>query len=275
MSRLAGVGQIAHGAVVHAPRGPVGEGFRRFIPRLDLHFGKIHAPPVHPWGRAGLESPQLQAQTAQTVRQSLRGVHPVRAGGIHTGAGNDGAVQIGPGGHHHGLHRMDGPQLRDHGGNRPVFGADLDNLRLFQGQIFLQFQGVLHIFLIPPPVRLGPQGMDRRTLAPVEHPVLDAGMVGGIAHFAPQCVQFPDQVALAGAADGGIAGHIAHSVQIDGKYRRFAAQPGAGQARFDASVAGADHRHVKGFRQILAHASASAGMGWQMISQRLMGVPRA
>ena len=29
-------------------------------------------------------------------------------------------------------------------------------------------------------------------------------------------VQLPDQVALAGTADGGVAGHIAHRVQVDG-----------------------------------------------------------
>ena len=36
-------------------------------------------------------------------------------------------------------------------------------------------------------------------------------------------IQLPDQMALAGTADGGIAGHIAHGIQIDGEEDRAAA----------------------------------------------------
>ena len=83
---------------------------------------------------------------------------------------------------------------------------------LFQLQIFLHFQGVLHILLISAAVCLGPQGMNGGAFAPVQHPVLDACMVGSNAHLAAQSIDFPHQVALAGAADGGIAGHIAHGI---------------------------------------------------------------
>ena len=59
--------------------------------------------------------------------------------------------------------------------------------------------------------------MNRRTLAAIQHTVLNAGLVGGDTHFATQCVDFSHQMAFAGAANGGIAGHIAHGIHIDGK----------------------------------------------------------
>ena len=61
----------------------------------------------------------------------------------------------------------------------------------------------------------------------------------------PQRVQFPDQMALAGAADGGVAGHVAHGVQIDGKDDGLQPQAGGGQRRLDAGVSGADDGNIK------------------------------
>ena len=81
----------------------------------------------------------------------------------------------------------------------------------------LLLQGVLHVLLIPPPVRLGPEGPDGGALSLVQQPVLDAARVGGLRHLAPQGVQLPDQMALAGAADSRVAGHVAHRIQIDGE----------------------------------------------------------
>ena len=117
---------------------------------------------------------------------------------------------------------------------------------------------MLHDLLILPPVRLGPEGVDRGALAPVQHPVLDAGLVRGPAHLAPQGVQLPDQVALAGAADGGVAGHVAHGVQIDGKAHRVQPQPGGGQGRLDARVARADDGDITVSRLIVHIGSPNA-----------------
>jgi hypothetical protein len=54
--------------------------------------------------------------------------------------------------------------------------------------------------------------MDSRPFATVEHPVLDAGFVGGDAHFSTQGIDFTDEMALAGATDSGITGHVANGV---------------------------------------------------------------
>ena len=123
------------------------------------------------------------------------------------------------------------PGVGDHGGHctLPV-GADVHHLRLLHPQVLLQLQGVLHHLLVFPPVCLSPQGPHGGTLAPVQHPILDAGPVRRPGHLAAQCVQLPDQVALAGAADGGVDGLHAH--------------PGRRQGSLDARVSRADDGHI-------------------------------
>ena len=104
---------------------------------------------------------------------------------------------------------------------------------------------MLHDLLVFPPVGLGTERVDGGAFAPVEQPVLDAGFVCRPRHLAAQSVQLPHQLSLSGSANGGIAGHIAHCVQIDGKTQGAAAQSCPGQRRFNASVTGADDCDVK------------------------------
>ena len=96
------------------------------------------------------------------------------------------------------------------------------------------------------PVNLGPQGVHRRALAQVEHPALDGAGVGGAAHLPAQGVDFPDKVALGRAADAGVAGAVAHGVQVDGKDNSRAPQPCGGQGGLYAGVPRADNGNIKG-----------------------------
>ena len=285
---FAGVGQVAHGGVIDLAVRPEGEGLHGFVPRLQLHFGKINAAPVHPGGRTRLEPPQGKPKLLQTVGQADAGVHSVRPRGDDAFADDDGGIQIGSRGDDHGLCSILRPQVGAHPGHGPILRENFRDLGLLELQIFLHFQGVLHIFLVAPPVRLGAQRVNRRPLAPVQHPVLDAACVCGQTHFAPQSVQLPDQVALAGAADGGVAGHIAHGVQVDGEEKGVQPQPGGGQGSLNAGVARTDDGHVA-FVNKIGHAHASRGSsfaasffsslgstkGLHTTSQRWMGVPRA
>ena len=86
--------------------------------------------------------------------------------------------------------------------------------------------------------------MHRGTLAAVEHTALQEGGVRRQPHFAAQRVDFPHQMPLGGAADGGVTGHIADPVQIDGENRRGAAQPRRRQTRLNTRVSRADNRHL-------------------------------
>ena len=86
--------------------------------------------------------------------------------------------------------------------------------------------------------------MDSGALALVEHPVLDAGMVCRQTHLSAQGIDFPNQVSLSGATDGGVARHIAHGIQIDCEQNGVKSQTGGGQGGFDASMTGADYGNL-------------------------------
>ena len=250
---LVGVGQIAHGGVFHLPRRPEGKGLGRLIAGLDFHFGKVHAAAVDPGGCAGFEAAKVQPQTPQIVGKTLAWVHPVGTGLHHALACDHRAVQICSGGDDYRLGGIFRPQLGTHPGHMAVLCQDFRNLSLLELQIFLKLQGVFHHLLVFPAVCLCPQGMDGRAFAPVQHPVLDAGFVGGHAHFPAQRVQLPHQMSLAGSTDGGVTGHIAHRVQIDGKQNRPQTQPGSGQRSLNPRVARADHCHITVSRVICGH----------------------
>ena len=102
-------------------------------------------------------------------------------------------------------------------GNRAIFLCNFHDFRLFQHQILLLLQYMLHIGTVGGTVSLCPEGMDSRALAAVEQTVLDAGRIRRTAHFTAQCVNFTHQMSLCRAANGRIAWHIANSIQINGE----------------------------------------------------------
>ncbi len=63
-------------------------------------------------------------------------------------------------------------------------------------------------------------------------------------HHAAQGVNFPDKLALAHAAYGGIAGDVADFVRIEGQQKRLRAQPRRGQSRFASRMTAADDDHL-------------------------------
>ena len=243
---VVGIGQIAHRPVFRGGLRGKGEWHGVGVSGLHLHSGKVHAPAVHPGGCARLEAAQIQAQRLQAVRQRQGGGHAVWAG-VPGHVAHDGAApEVGAGGDDHGPDVVHAAGGGADGGHRAgIVGADLHHLALLHPEVFLKLQRVLHHLLIAPPVGLRPEGPHRRALAPVEHPVLDAGFVRRPAHFAAEGVQLPDQLALARAADGGIAGHVAHRVQIDGEAHRAQAQPRGGERCLNARVARTDHGDIK------------------------------
>ena len=138
-----------------------------------------------------------------------------------------------------------------------VLHADIHDLGLLDAQMLLPLQGLLHDLLIAPSVGLRAQRVYGRALAAVEHSVLDAGAVCGLRHFAAQRVQLPDKMSLARPADGRVAGHIAHAVQIHGEAERVEPQPCRGQRGLDPGVTRADHGNVTASRLILYHIHSS------------------
>ena len=168
MGLLVGIGEIAHRPVDRRLPGLKGEGHGPAVPLLELHSGEIHAAGIDPGRGAGLEPPEGQAHIHQAVRQRPGGEHTVRPPLPDALAHNGPAIEVRPGAHDGGLDGEHGPGLQDHMADRAVREADLRHLALPHHQVLLPLQGVLHHLLIMPPVRLGPQAVDRRALPPVQ-----------------------------------------------------------------------------------------------------------
>ena len=253
MGLFIGIGQVAHGAVFHLSLRAEGEGLGAVITGLQLHSGKVDAAAVDPGRCAGLEAAQGQTQLPQGIGKTQRRVHSVRSGGKHGLTGDHGAVQIGAGGDDHGLCRINTAQTGDDTGNAAVFRQNIRDLCLLQLQTLLQLQRMLHVLLVFAAISLRPQRVDGRSFAPVEHPVLDAAAVCRQTHFAAQCIQLPDKVTLAGAANGGVAGHIAHGIEVDGKQNGLQSQTGGSQCRLDSRVSGTDDGNITFSGMVLIH----------------------
>ena len=246
MGLFVGVGQIAHGPVFRRPVGGKRERLRLVVARLQLHLGKIDASGVDAGRCAGLEAAQRQSQNPEIFRQLQSCAHTVWAGGNGAVARDNAAVQIGSCRNDAGTDTVDCAQLGDNAADGTVFRQNLGDGGLLQIQIGFPLQKVFHMLLIAPAVSLCPERVDSRAFAPIEHPILDAAGVGGLSHFTAQSIQLSNQMTLAGAADGGIAWHIAHRVEIDGEYDGTETQSRGGETGLDAGMTGADHSDIIG-----------------------------
>ena len=93
-------------------------------------------------------------------------------------------------------------------------------------------------------VRLGTEGMYRRTLGCVQHFALNEGLIDVLTHLAAQCVDFTNQMTLTGTADGRIARHHGHGFQVHGAQQSLLTHTGRSQGRFAAGMSGADNDHI-------------------------------
>ena len=242
---VVGPADMAHSLVLQGFLGVVGEGHNGLVSLLDFQVGEVDGGSQHPGGGACLKPPQGDTQLFQGVRQERRREHAVGTALVGHVPHKHLAPQESPRGDNDGL----GPVHRlQPGGEQPLLPRllQLDDFPLPQQQVGAGLQLVLHQAGVVVPVNLGPQGVYRRALAQVEHPALDGAGVGGAAHLPAQGVDFPDKVALGRAANAGVAGAVAHGVQVDGKDNSRAPQPCGGQGGLYAGVPRADNGNIKG-----------------------------
>ncbi|MNX18811.1 hypothetical protein D3C86_487170 [compost metagenome] len=156
---------------------------------------------------AGLEAAGREAHLNEAVGEghggSFAGASPRRAGE----AGEELATQEGSGGQDGGAgfdRRAVGAAQEHAAVGRGLHAFDQG---LVDGQVCLVGEHVLHGERVLLLVGLGAQGLDSGTLGRVEDLDLDGGAVGDPGHLASEGVDLTDQVALGGAADGGVARH--------------------------------------------------------------------
>jgi len=86
---------------------------------------------------------------------------------------------------------------------------------------------------------------DGRPLARIEHAELDSGAVGRPCHRAPQGIDLADQMALADAADRGIAAHLPQGLDALSQQQRARTHARGSQRGLCAGVAAANDNYVK------------------------------
>ena len=103
--------------------------------------------------------------------------------------------------------------------------------RLQEHQPRLPLDAALHRRAIGGAVVLRPGRAHGRPFAGVEHPELDAGLVGDLGHLAAERVNLADDLALRQAADGGVAGHLRDLVGAQGDAATSGSSSGPRRAR--------------------------------------------
>ena len=214
MRLLVGVGQVADRRVGRRVGRLKGERRGMGVSLLHLHLGKVQRLAQHARRRSGLEAAQAHAVLHKAFGKGVCREEPAGPALVGDVPQKDLAAQIGAAGHNHGPAQKDGPRAQQHARHRAPLGQKLHHLALPQQQAGGFLQTALHALLIAPPVRLDARRVQRRALSPAQHAKLQGGLVGRLGHLAAQRVNLPHQLALGRAPDAGIAGHVAHTVQV-------------------------------------------------------------
>ena len=207
MRFFVGKGQPATFFVAVFPFRQEGKGMTVFIAFLLGHFIGPQGTAVDAGRRTGLEAHELEAGLDQGPRQIFSRALADRAAGIGTGADDDLPFEVGPRRQDDALGFIDFIQFRPDTGDGAVFDEKVCDHELLDVEVVLVFQGLGHGHLVHLLIGLGPEGIDGRSFAGVEHAHLEARLIRIDTHFTAQGVDFPDEMALPRPADSGIAGH--------------------------------------------------------------------
>ena len=218
---------------------------------LGGHLGIVDRPAVDAGRSARLEAAEGQTQRSQRIAEKIGRIHSVGAHMPHNGARVGGGAQIGAG------------CKNDCGAGVVCLTVKIDppaaiiefaNMCTFAlperkgGQAL---QRVAHIGAVGHTVALCAGGEDGRALASIEHPKLQACMLGGLAHLAAEGVDLADKLALCRAADGRVAGQVAHRVQTGAQTEGAQTHTGGSQRGLDACVSRTYHDNIKMSGKIL------------------------
>ncbi len=143
----------------------------------------------------------------------------------------------------------DQPDLRDRAGHAVALHEQVVDRLLEQRQVRLGFEAPADRRLVKDAIGLRAGCAHGRTLARVQRPELDPGLVGGDRHRPAERVHLLDEVALADAPDRGVAGHLAERLDAVRQQQRLAAHPCGGERCLGAGVATADDDDLEAIRE--------------------------
>jgi len=104
-------------------------------------------------------------------------------------------------------------------------------------------------------IGLGARAADRASLARIEHPPMDRGLISGARHDPPKRVDLSDEMPFANATNRRVARHSPNIAPPKGRQRNARAAPRRTRSCLDPSVTGTNNQYVEHQR-----ALASRGM---------------
>ncbi len=245
--RLGGGGHPAGDLGGRDALGQGAEGLGRVVAAVLGQAVPGDAGAVQPGGGAGLQAAEREVQAGQGVRQADRWGLADPSGRGLGGADMDHAAQEGAGGQDRRGAGVAGAVGRADRGQAAIRGEFQVFDRGFgDGEVRGLGQQVLDGGAIQGAVGLGARAADRGALAAVQELEMDPRPVGGAGHQAVQRVDLPHQVALADAADGGVAGHLPDRGAAMGEQEGARAHAGGSGGGLRAGVAAADDDDVVG-----------------------------
>ena len=225
---------------------------RRIVPRLRGQPAVIDGAAVQARRGAGLQPPGPERQFAQPLRQGVRRRVAGPSALVVALPHMQPTRQKSPHREDHAGGAKADAQLRPHAANRAALDDQVLHGLLKQIQVFRPLQQGANDAFVQGAVDLRPGGAHRRPPAGVQDAELDPAPVRRQPHGAAQGVYLLDQVPLANAAYGGVAGHLPQGVHAVGQQQNAGAKPGARQGRLGPSMTAANDDDLV-FLPVVAH----------------------
>ena len=198
-----------------------------------------------PRRRAGLQPRPAQIQAPDLIGQNHRRRFAIAAA-LELALSDVGqTVEKRPGRDDHGA-AMDVPAVHQlNAANPAIFNPQRRHLGLFDPQVRLALQNLLHANPVLLLIALGAGRPDRRAAAGIEQPELNSNRIRHFAHDAAERVDLADEMTLGNTADRGIAGHLRDQVGVHRDHHGAQSHAGAGTRGLAAGVAPTDHDNVE------------------------------
>jgi hypothetical protein len=196
------------------PRCGVGEGAGVRIAFLSMHLVKVQGVSLEPGWSPGLEASQCKAELSEGVRESVaRSLTNPSTGKVGRPDVNE-PLHEGSCGDHNGPGANEGPLLIDKAGDSPIFHNQVLDTTLEEMETSLSLQDLVHGQMVVVFVTHGSCRSDGRALRGIQDPKLHRAPVRHAGHLAPQDINLPDELALAGPTDSGAAGHGSDRIEV-------------------------------------------------------------
>src|SRR5271168_5240822 len=104
----------------------------------------------------------------------------------------------------------------------------------------LRLQRSANRALVELPVRLGTRGTHGRPFARIQGSELNARLIGGARHGAPERVDFLHQMSFTDTPDRGVAAHLSQGLEVMRQQQRAGSHPRGCECRFGTGMTAAD-----------------------------------